>query len=62
MEATTYLMEIKFKGNELKVKGNYNGETFKVETVEPLYENGEFAISSFEDLSNYILSTKFKKR
>lgn len=62
MEATTYLMELKFNNNELKVKGVYNGETFKVETVEPLYENGQMTISSFEDLSKYILATKFKKR
>lgn len=62
METTTYLMELKFNGNELKVKGVYNGENFKVETVEPLYENGQMIITCFEDLSKHILSTKFKKR
>ena len=59
METTDYTIETLYNGSELKVSGTYNGETFKAETIEPLHEGGQIIITSFKELENHILKTKF---
>ena len=59
METTDYTIETNYNGNELKVTGTYNGETFKAETIEPLHEGGQIIIPSFKELENHIFKTKF---
>ena len=59
METTDYTIETNYNGNELKVTGTYNGETFKAETIEPLHEGGQIIIPSFADLEKHILKNKF---
>lgn len=61
MEATSYLIEIKYNGAELKVKGSFDGTTFKSETIEPMHEGGTIVITSFKELDEYITAKKFKK-
>lgn len=60
MEATTYIIEINFNGSELKVKGTFDGKSFKAETIEPMHEGGQIVIPSFADMEAHILKTKFK--
>lgn len=62
MEATTYTIELKYNSHELKVTGIYDGITFETKAVEPLYEGGAIVIPSFEDLNEYIVNKKFKKK
>ena len=62
MEATTYTIELKYNSHELKVTGIYDGTTFKTTTVEPLHKEGAIVIPSFEDLNEYIVNKKFKKK
>ena len=59
METTDYTIETNYNGNELKVTGTYDGETFKAETIEPLHEGGQIIIPSFADLEKHILKNKF---
>jgi hypothetical protein len=61
MEITEYLIEINYNGNDLKVKGTFDGKSFKAETIEPMHEGGQIAIPSFADMEEYILRKKFKK-
>jgi hypothetical protein len=61
MEATTYIIEINYNGNDLKVKGTFDGKSFKAETIEPMHEGGQIVIPSFADMEEYILRKKFKK-
>ena len=62
MDSTPYTIELKYNSYELKVIGTYDGSTFKTENVEPLYEGGVIVIPSFEDLNEYIVNKKFKKK
>jgi len=62
MEPTTYTIEMKYNGHELKVVGTYDGSEFKTTTVEPLYKDGAIVIPSFQDLNEYIVNKKFKKK
>lgn len=61
MEATTYIIETDYNNCQLVVKGVYNGSSFKIETIEPLYEGQSIVIPLFKDLENHILKTKFNK-
>ena len=61
MESTEYLIEINYNGNDLKVKGTFDGKSFKAETIEPMHEGGQIVIPSFADMEEYILRKKFKK-
>ena len=59
METTDYTIETNYNGNELKVKGTYDGKTFTAETIEPLHEGEQIIIPSFKELENHIFKTKF---
>lgn len=54
MEPTTYIIEINYNENDIVVKGIFDGNLFKTESITPLHKKEQVVIFSFEEMNEFI--------
>lgn len=62
METTTYHFRLEYKDHLIDIKGTYNGEVFKINSIEPISKDLNISEEiKIEELENHILKTRFNK-